>query len=103
MVKALYPGTFDPVHNGHIDIVTRSARLFEKVFVGVYEKPEKPALFSTGDRVSMFKQSVENIPNVIVQSFTGLAVNYAHKIGAVFILRGLRAGFDFETEFEMKI
>ena len=54
MVKALYPGTFDPVHNGHVDIVSRSARLFEKVYVGIYEQPEKTALFSTQDRVSMF-------------------------------------------------
>jgi len=103
MVKALYPGTFDPVHNGHIDIVTRSARLFEKVYIGVYEQPDKSALFSSEDRVFMFKQSVKNIPNVIVQSFTGLAVNHANKVGAVFILRGLRAGFDFETEFEMAL
>ncbi len=103
MVKALYPGTFDPVHNGHIDIVSRSARLFEKVYVGIYEQPEKPTLFSTQDRVSMFKQSVKNISNVEVQSFTGLAVNHAHKVGAFFILRGLRAGFDFETEFEMAL
>ena len=103
MVKALYPGTFDPVHNGHVDIVSRSARLFEIVYVGIYEQPEKSALFSTKDRVSMFKESVEHIPNVEVQSFRGLAVNHAKKVGAVFILRGLRAGFDFETEFEMAL
>ena len=69
MVKALYPGTFDPVHNGHVDIVSRSARLFEKVYVGIYEQPEKTALFSTQDRVSMFKESVEHLPNVADQSF----------------------------------
>ena len=103
MVKALYPGTFDPVHNGHVDIVSRSARLFEIVYVGIYEQPEKSALFSTKDRVSMFKESVEHIPNVEVHSCRGLAVNHAKKVGAVFILRGLRAGFDFETEFEMAL
>ena len=103
MVKALYPGTFDPVHNGHVDIVSRSARLFEKVYVGIYEQPEKTALISTQDRVSMFKESVEHLPNVEVQSFRGLAVNHAQKVGAMFILRGLRAGFDFETEFEMAL
>ena len=94
--------TFDPTFKS-LKSTSPTILSFILIFVGVYEKPEKPALFSTGDRVSMFKQSVENIPNVIVQSFTGLAVNYAHKIGAVFILRGLRAGFDFETEFEMAL
>ena len=101
MAKAVYPGSFDPVHNGHVDIATRAARLFDQLFVGVYESPPKSLLFSTKERVSMFRDAVSQLSNVQVVSFTGLANELARDFGAKFIVRGLRAGYDFETEFEM--
>ena len=103
MADAVYPGTFDPVHNGHLDIVTRASRLFDRLLVAVYESPPKSLLFSTEERVELFKASVADIPNVDVVPFKGLAVKFARKVGAQFIVRGLRAGFDFENEFEMAL
>ncbi len=103
MVKAIYPGSFDPVHNGHVDIVTRVSGLFEKLIVAVYDTPPKNLLFTTEERVGLFRQSVHHLPNVEVRPFTGLAPNFARSVGAQFIVRGLRAGFDFESEFEMAL
>ncbi len=103
MVKAVYPGSFDPVHNGHVDITARASTLFDEVVVGVYEESPKALMFSTGERVSLFSQSVDHLPNVKVVSFTGLAPDFARSMDAQFILRGLRAGFDFELEFEMAL
>ena len=103
MVKAVYPGTFDPVHNGHIDITARASMLFDEVVVGVYEESSKALMFSTSERVSLFNQSLEHLSNVRVVSFTGLAPEFARSMDARFILRGLRAGFDFELEFEMAL
>ena len=90
MADAVYPGTFDPVHNGHLDIVTRASRLFDRLLVAVYESPPKSLLFSTEERVELFKASVADIPNVDVVPFKGLAVKFARKVGAQFIVRGLR-------------
>ena len=103
MVNAVYPGSFDPVHNGHIDITARASKLFDKVVVGVYEESPKSLMFSTAERVSLFSESVEDLPNVSVVPFHGLAPEFARSVGADFILRGLRAGFDFELEFEMAL
>jgi pantetheine-phosphate adenylyltransferase len=103
VVKAFYPGSFDPAHNGHIDVATRASNLFDEVVVGVYEAPPKTLLFDTGERVELFKECLTSVDNVEVMSFTGLAPDVARDVGAKVILRGLRAGFDFEQEFEMAL
>lgn len=103
MARALYPGSFDPVHNGHVDIATRAARLFDELVVGVYDTPPKNLMFTTDERVSLFQRAVAHLPNVKVVPFVGLAPMVARSVDAEFIVRGLRAGFDFETEFEMAL
>ena len=103
MANAIYPGTFDPVHNGHVDIVTRASKLFDRLTVAVYETPEKELLFTPDQRVMFFKEAVEHLHNVEVAPFLGLVTEVAREVGAKFIVRGLRAGFDFETEFEMTL
>ena len=103
MVKAFYPGSFDPAHNGHIDVATRASKLFDKVIVGVYEAPPKNLMFTTEERVKLFKDSLKGIINVEIVPFNGLAPDQARKVGAKAILRGLRAGYDFEQEFEMAL
>ena len=101
MVTALYPGTFGPVTAGHVDITTRASALFEKVVVAVYATPSKSLLFTTEERVDLFRRSVGHLTNVEVQEFNGLVVRSAHDAGAAVIVRGLRSGSDFEYEFEM--
>ncbi len=101
MPSAVYPGKFDPVHNGHVDIARRASKLFDKLIVAVYDSPPQRALFTTDERVKMFADSVKDVPNVEVKEFTGLATSVAKDVSAGFIVRGLRAGYDFETEFEM--
>ncbi len=104
MVRALYPGSFDPVHNGHVDIATRAARLFDELVVGVYDTPpSKRLMFTTEERVELFKRSIPHLSNVRVVPFVGLAPMVARSVDAKFIIRGLRAGEDFETEFEMAL
>jgi pantetheine-phosphate adenylyltransferase len=98
---ALYPGSFDPITNGHLDIGTRAAKLFDKVVFGIYDKPDKRLLFTTEERVDLAKQSTAHLPNVEVASFGGLTVNFARVIGAKVIVRGLRMSADFEWEFDM--
>jgi len=101
MVTALYPGSFDPVTVGHVDIVSRAANLFEKVVVSVYDTPSKNLLFSTDEREKLMKDACMHLPNVEVIRFTGLVVRHAMDIGAGVIVRGLRSGSDFEYEFDM--
>lgn len=103
MVVAIYPGAFDPVTNGHLDIALRASRLFGKVIVAVYESPPKTLLFSTEERVELFQQAVAHVPNVVVEPYRGLTVDYAREAGADVIVRGLRMGADFEYEFEMAL
>ena len=103
MAKAFYPGSFDPAHNGHIDVAKRASRLFDQVVVGVYQAPPKVLMFDTEERVELFQESLKGIDNVEVVEFTGLAPTVAREVGAEVILRGLRAGFDFEQEFEMAL
>ena len=101
MVLALYPGSFDPVTVGHMDITARASRLFEKVVVAVYDTPSKSLLFDTSERVALFEQACGHLPNVEVVKYSGLTVRFAKEIGAGVIVRGLRSGYDFEYEFEM--
>lgn len=104
MAKAIYPGSFDPAHNGHIDIARRAATVFDELVIAVYKSPPtKRLMFSTEERVEMFQESVRDVPNISVVPFTGLAPDVARENGAQFILRGLRAGLDFELEFEMAL
>jgi pantetheine-phosphate adenylyltransferase len=103
VVKAFYPGSFDPAHNGHVDVATRASKLFDEVVVGVYEAPPKTLMFETNERVKLFSDALFGIGNIEVVPFTGLAPDVAREVGAKVILRGLRAGFDFEQEFEMAL
>ena len=101
MVTALYPGSFDPVTVGHVDVATRAASLFEKLVVAVYETPSKNLLFDTEERWQLISDACSHLPNVEVIKFTGLVVGCAKDIGAGVIVRGLRSGSDFEYEFDM--
>jgi len=100
---AIYPGTFDPITNGHLDIANRAAKLFQKLIIGVYDAPAKKLLFTTKERVELASQAVAGLPNVEVKSFSGLAVDFAKTVGAQTMVRGLRIGADFEREFEMAL
>jgi pantetheine-phosphate adenylyltransferase len=103
LANAIYPGSFDPVHNGHVDIATRASKLFDRLVIAVYETPPKQTLFTTDERAGLFEDSVAHLSNVEVQPFSGLTTAYARRVGASFVVRGLRAGLDFETEFELAL
>ena len=103
MVTAAYCGSFDPVTNGHLDIVGRAAKLFDSVIVGVYATPSKRLLFTTEERLDLLQQSVSGIRNVQVVTYTGLTVDFAKEVDASTLVRGLRTGSDFENEFEMAL
>lgn len=101
---AVYPGSFDPVTNGHLDIIERSARIFDRVIVAVLENPEKKnPLFSISERVELIEKVTCGIENVEVESFRGLLINFMHKKNANVIIKGLRAVSDFEYEFQMAL
>ncbi|HFE51879.1 MAG TPA: pantetheine-phosphate adenylyltransferase [Bacteroidetes bacterium] len=99
----VYPGTFDPITNGHIDIIRRATVLFDKVVVAVTTNPAKRPLFTVEERVDLVRTCVRSIPGVVVDSFDGLLVEYARRIGATAVIRGLRAVSDFEFEFQMAL
>ena len=101
MTTAVYPGTFDPVTNGHMDVIRRAAELFDQVIIGVLHNSVKTPLFSDEERVNILEKATEDIPNVTVRSFDGLAVDFAKLCGAKVIVRGLRAITDFEYELQM--
>jgi pantetheine-phosphate adenylyltransferase len=103
MKKVIYPGTFDPVTNGHLDIVSRASELFDEVVVTVARNPKKTSLFTVEERVEMLIESLKNHKNVVVDSFDGLIVDHARQVGAIGIIRGLRAISDFEYEFQMAL
>ncbi|HHE46144.1 MAG TPA: pantetheine-phosphate adenylyltransferase [Bacteroidetes bacterium] len=100
---AVYPGTFDPITNGHLDIVKRAAPLFDKVIITLALNSDKKPLFSADERLEMIRNSIKGIEQVEVARFSGLIVNFASKVGASVIIRGLRAVSDFEFEFQMAL
>lgn len=103
MAKVIYPGTFDPVTNGHIDVVKRAIELFDEVIVTVAKNPSKTFLFSIEERLEMLRESLKEFEKVKVDWFDGLVVDHAKQVGAVGIIRGLRAVSDFEYEFQMAL
>jgi pantetheine-phosphate adenylyltransferase len=103
MTIAVYPGSFDPITNGHMDVVERGAALFDSLVVAVYDLPEKNLLFSVEERVRLAKTAAKHLPTVSVESFSGLVVDFIHRKKANVMIRGLRAGSDFEREFEMAL
>jgi pantetheine-phosphate adenylyltransferase len=98
---AIYPGTFDPITNGHLDITARSARLFEKLIIGIYDAPNKRPWFTVEERVELVKGAIVDFPNVDVIPFHELTVNFAKRVNAQAMVRGLRMSADFEREFDM--
>jgi pantetheine-phosphate adenylyltransferase len=100
-LTALCPGTFDPVTNGHLDIIERAARRFDALTVGVLDNPAKQPLFSAEERVSLLKEVTQELGNVEVEAFSGLLVEYASRRGADIVVKGLRAVTDFEFEIQM--
>lgn len=101
MVRAVYPGTFDPTTNGHMDVIRRASALFDEVIVGVLCNSQKSPLFSVEERVNILKEVTKDLPNIQVRSFEGLSVDFVKDCDAQIILRGLRAITDFEFELQM--
>ena len=101
MTIAIYQGSFDPLTNGHLDVAVRASKMFEHLIIAVFDTPEKRVLFSTQERVELCRRSTEHLPNVEIRTYTGLTVDFAHDIGAVAMVRGLRSISDFDNEFAM--
>ena len=101
MTIAIYPGSFDPITNGHLDVVARAARFFDKLIITVYNTPDKRLMFTTEERVTLARKAVAHLTNVEVVAFSGLTVDFARKMKAKAMVRGLRVSADFEHEFDM--
>jgi pantetheine-phosphate adenylyltransferase len=103
LLTAVYPGRFDPVTNGHVDIAQRAASLFERVVVAIYDLGPSASLFSTEERVEMFREAIRHVKNVEVKPFDGLIVDFARREQAKVLVRGIRAVTDFEAELDMAL
>lgn len=103
LIKAVYPGSFDPVTNGHLDIIERASRAFDLIVVAVVRNPAKDAMFSIEERVELLSQVTAHLPNVSVGHFEGLLMDYMHLLNAKIVIKGLRAISDFESEFQMAL
>ena len=103
MTVAIYPASFDPIHYGHIDIAKRSARIFDRVIVAVYDRPLKNLLFNIDERLHLAEQALRDMPNIEITRYSGLTVEYARQVGAQVIVRGLRVVSDFELEWHMAL
>ncbi len=102
-ITAIYPGSFDPVTNGHLDLIERASKLFDRLVVALLVNPEKDALFTLAERVEMMREVVAHLSNVEVDTFDGLLVDYARRRGARVLLRGIRAVSDYEYELQMAL
>ena len=100
MTIAIYAGSFDPIHYGHIDIAKRAARIFDKLIWAVYDRPLKNLMFTTEERLTFMRQAAKETPNIEVVSYSGLTVDFARRVGAKAMVRGLRVTFDFDVEFQ---
>ncbi|CAG0943631.1 pantetheine-phosphate adenylyltransferase [Anaerolineae bacterium] len=100
MTIALYPGSFDPIHNGHIDIAKRAAQLFDKLIWAAFDRPLKNLMFNTEERLAFMRVAAKDIPNIEVVSYGGLTVEFARKRGVQVMVRGLRVTYDFEVEYQ---
>lgn len=103
MVRALFPGTFDPIHFGHMDIARRAARLFDEVVIGVYDRPLKNLMFSPEERLALVHEAFKNEPKIKIVGYNGLTINFCKEIEAQVVIRGLRVFSDFEFEFRMAL
>ena len=101
MTIAVYPGSFDPVTNGHLDIAYRAARLFDKVIMAIFDSPNKRLLFSTQERVALLREATRDHPSIEVDTYSIMTVDYVHQVGASVLVRGLRDPRDFDAEFQM--
>jgi pantetheine-phosphate adenylyltransferase len=103
MNTAVYPGSFDPTTNGHLDIIRRASKLVDKLIVGVLINPSKVSLFTVEERIEQIRQLTADLPNVEVMSFSGILVDFVRSVNSNIIIRGLRSGTDFENEFQMAL
>ena len=103
MVRALFPGTFDPIHYGHIDIALRAARLLDEVIMAVYDRPLKTLMFDPQERIALVQEAFEGQPKIKVMGYSGLTIDFARKMQAQVVVRGLRVFSDFEFEFRMAL
>ena len=103
MTTAVYPGSFDPVHNGHIDVAERASKIFDRLIVAVFAQPQKNILFGVEERTAMLRQALRHLPNVTATFYNGMTVDFAQQQKAQVIVRGLRMMYDFDREYQMAL